>query len=173
MVTAHMPQTPEQQRRTDRFFKISVTLKGIASILEIMAGIAVLFVPWSDVSHWLIVIAQGHLVNDPDDFIFLHIVTLAQQMSVARSTFFALYLLSRGVVKFGLVIALLKRYLWAYPLSIAIIGAAMLYQIWLVITAHSVVQGILTVLDIVVVWFVWKEWLLLKEHKETGAPPIV
>ncbi len=159
IVNVHM-----QEQQIDRFFKISVFIKGITSLFEIMAGIAVLYVPWSDVAMKLIYIAQGKLAHDPDDLIAIHLIQLAHHLSVAGSVFFGLYLLSRGIVKFGLVIALLKRYLWAYPLSMIVIGLFMVYQIFLFITTHSGVQAALVILDLFVLWFVWKEYKLLKRR---------
>ncbi|MDB5238892.1 MAG: hypothetical protein JWO00_227 [Candidatus Parcubacteria bacterium] len=162
-----MSYTPNEEKRIDRFFKISVFIKGILSILEIITGAALFFVPVSEVASKLIFIAQGELAEDPTDFIGLHLMQIAHHFSVAGAISLAIYLLSRGIIKLALVVALLKRYLWAYPVSIAIIGLSMVYQIYLVITAHSAVQAVLTAIDIVVLWFIWKEYKILKEHRDS------
>ncbi|BCG83133.1 hypothetical protein MesoLj113b_66750 [Mesorhizobium sp. 113-3-3] len=47
---------------------------------------------------------------------------LASNFSVSTQHFYAFYLLSHGIVKLALVVALLKNKLWAYPSSLIVLG---------------------------------------------------
>jgi uncharacterized membrane protein len=48
----------------------------------------------------------------------------------------AIYVLSHGVIKMVAVVALLKNKLWGYPVSIAVFGGFIVYQISKFIGSH-------------------------------------
>ena len=76
------------------------------------------------------------------------------------------FFLPHGVVKVGLVIALLRQKLWAYPWALVAFVLFLIYQIYLVIVHQTFLMGFLVVLDIVIIWLVWREW-----QKVTGRMP--
>jgi uncharacterized membrane protein len=155
-----------QEKRVTRYFRISVILKGAISLAEIAAGALVFFVPVSFFTGALMRFAQGELIEEPGDFIATHLATLAQHLSVESGTFIALYLLSRGLIKLVLIAALLKNQLWAYPSSLAVLGLFVAYQAYQIAMAHSLFVVALTVFDLVVMWFIWKEYHIVRLHIE-------
>jgi uncharacterized membrane protein len=157
-----MEITPTQEKRIGLYFHISVFLKGLFSLLEIIGGVLAFFVPVSYVTNVIVHLAQGELIEDPGDFISTHLVQLAQQLSVTSGTFIAIYLLSRGLVKFGLVVALLKNQLWAYPSSLVVLGLFIVYQMYQIVTAFSALLVFLTIFDLIVMWFIWKEYEVVR-----------
>ena len=104
------------------------------------------------------------VVEDPSDFIAIHLLQIAQQFSLTSSTFIAVYLLSRGVIKLALVVALLKNQLWAYPASLAVLGLFVIYQIYQTAITFSPFIIALTIFDLVVMWFIWREYEVLRER---------
>ena len=83
--------------------------------------------------------------------------------------FASLYLLSHGLVKVVLVICLWLNKLWAYPLTIAVFAAFMVYQIYRFTYTHSLALIILTLFDGLLIFLTWKEYQdqkLLKSKKE-------
>ena len=72
--------------------------------------------------------------------------------------FISLYLLSHGIVKLGLIIALWKEKRWAYPLAIVVFGGFIVYQIYKYAIQPSLVLLVLTDLDMAVIILTWLEW---------------
>jgi uncharacterized membrane protein len=72
--------------------------------------------------------------------------------------FASLYLLSHGLVKAVLVICLWMNKLWAYPLTIAVFAAFVIYQIYRFTHTHSVALVILTLFDLLLIFLTWKEY---------------
>jgi uncharacterized membrane protein len=155
-----------QEKRVTRYFRISVMLKGAISLAEIAAGVLIFFVPVSFFTGVLMRFAQGELAEEQGDFIATHLVSLSQQFSLESGTFIAFYLLSRGLIKLVLIIALLKNQLWAYPSSLAVLGLFVAYQAYQIAMTHSLLIVVLTMFDLIVMWFIWKEYHIVRLHKE-------
>jgi uncharacterized membrane protein len=156
--------TSKQEERIGEYFRISVFIKGAVSLIEIIAGVLAFFVPVSSLTDLVVRLAQGELAEEPGDFIATHLVALAHQFSFASGVFIGVYLLSRGVVKFALVVALLKNKLWAYPTSLVVLGLFVLYQIYQIVIAFSALLVFLTILDLIVMWFIWREYEVVRFH---------
>jgi len=145
-------------------FDISVILKGLDGVLEILGGLVLLIVPPSDIRALLIWITGKELSEDPNDFIATRIVRLAHMLSVSAYNFTIAYLLIHGFVKVFLVVMLLRRHLWAYPTAIAVFSAFGVYQIYQFTFSHSILLLALTVLDVVVVALTVWEYTRLRRR---------
>lgn len=156
--------TFQQEKRIGAYFRISVFLKGLFSSLEIVGGVLAFFVPVSYVTNIIVHLAQGEVIEDPGDYISTHLIQLAHQLSITGGTFIAVYLLSRGLIKFALVVALLKNNLWAYPISLVVLGLFVLYQLYQITTSFSIFLIVLTIFDLVVMWFIWREYEVVRFH---------
>lgn len=161
-----MAFTQEQARHTRFFFDIAVLGKGILSAIEVVSGSILAFLPVSSLSAAVLMIFHEELMEDPTDFLATHAVQAVGGISPFAKSFLAIYLIVRGLVKLGLVVALVKRKLWAYPASIALLAAFMAYQVYLVVTTGSAIQLALVILDIFVVWAIWREYRLIRDTKE-------
>ena len=159
-----MEFTSQQEKRITEYFRIGIFIKGALSLIEIIAGTLALFVPVSSVTNFVIALAQGELIEEPGDFIATHSLQLAQQFSITGGTFIAIYLLSRGLIKLALIFALLKNQLWAYPASLVVLGLFVLYQLYQIMITGSVLLAALTIFDLIVIWFIWKEYEVVRSH---------
>src|SRR5579884_2241427 len=112
--------------KLDRAFEISLLLKGLDGLVETLSGILFLFVK----PPWVLDVAHGIAGYQPHNFIGQHILEAARHFSKGTAVFAALYLLSHGIVKIVLVLAILREHLWAYPGLIVVTGAFMLYQLY-------------------------------------------
>jgi uncharacterized membrane protein len=102
-------------------------------------------------------LTQGELSEDRKDFLAHRLLRLTADLHHTR-TFGAVYLLSHGLVKVILVVALLRRQRWAYPAMLAFLIAFIAYQCYRTTFAPSVGLALLTVFDVFVVWIVWAEY---------------
>src|SRR6185437_15800009 len=116
---------------------------------------------------------QDELAQDPTDFFANFLLHTANHIAIGGQLFAALYLLSHGIIKIFLVIALLKNKLWAYPLSLGVLGLFIVYQVYRFTDTHSIGLVVLTVFDAIVIWLIWKEYQLVRAHLVPHEAPVV
>ncbi len=158
------PITPPKTKRIGIYFHVSILVKGAFSVVEIIGGLLALIIPPAFVTHVLVRLAQGELVEDPTDFIGTHLVRYAHQISLTGNILIAAYLLSRGIIKLSLVIALWKNKLWAYPASLVVLGIFVVYQVYQIATGFSGLLTILTIFDLFVLWSIWAEYRAVRSR---------
>jgi uncharacterized membrane protein len=157
-----MEFTQQQEKRVRLYFQISILLKGAISLAELVAGIALLFIPVSYFLDLLASYAESELQENANSFIASHLLSLAHQAATISGTFIAIYILSRGLIKVLLIWAMLKNKLWAYPSSLVVLGLFVLYQLYEVVHTGALAIIALTVFDLIVMYFIWREYQVLK-----------
>jgi uncharacterized membrane protein len=113
---------------------------------------------------WVNKLTQDELIEDPNDFIATHLLSMAQEFSVDTKNFYAFYLLSHGIVKLALVVGLLRNKLWSYPASLVVLELFIIYQIYRFYYTQSVGLVVLTVFDVFVMVLIWHEYRLMRLH---------
>jgi uncharacterized membrane protein len=152
------------ERRIHAAFEISVVLKGLNALLEAVAGV-VLYFTSVDTLHAIVTwLVHDELLEDPRDLVANYLLHAAEQMSVGGKAFAAFYLLSHGAVKLVLVAGLLRDKRWAYPASLAVLGAFIAYQLYRLTFAYSTGLVLLTIFDFIVVALIWHEYSLIRRH---------
>ena len=73
-----------------------------------------------------------------------------------------MYLLWHGVVKVGLVTALLLRRRWAYPVAILAFLLFLLYQVYRYSHTYAPELLVLSVIDVIVIVLTWFEYVRLR-----------
>ncbi len=146
-------------------FLFSVWIKGVAGILETIAGIIGLFVTPQALKSVVVLITSPELSEDPDDWIATTLSRAAQHLSVDTTLFAAAYLILHGLIKVFLVASLLMGRLWAFPLSLWFLAAFIVYQCYRYTHTHSVYLILLTVVDLAVVILIWHEYRKYKSRQ--------
>ena len=144
----------------DRFFYVSIWLKGLHAAFEVVGGIALFFTSPEFILRVVALMTQDELANDPNDFIATTLLHAAENISVSSERFAAAYLLSHGAVKMFLVIGLLRNRYWAFPAALVMFGGFILYQLYRFTFTHSLGLIALTVFDLAVMWLIWREYRL-------------
>lgn len=139
-------------------FRAGITLKGFDGILEVMGGVLLRFVKPHSMDRMVRWIFQHELSRDPRDFIAVHALHATQHLTGEGRTFASIYLVAHGLVKIGLVTALWRDKLWAYPLSICVFSFFDVYQLYRFAHTHSLALVVLTVFDIMVICLTWREY---------------
>lgn len=151
---------PTRSSRTllDWVFDISLIIKGLDGLLELIGGILLLFVSPAQIGVIAQVLTQHELSEDPHDLIANYLVHLTNNLSLSASVFAAIYLLLHGLVKVVLVWAVLRDHLWAYPWMIAFLLIFIGYQSYELVVAFSWGLTVLTAFDIFIVVLTWREY---------------
>ena len=153
------------EQRIHQIFQISVLIKGAFAVIECVAGVAFFLVSTSSIQNLVNMLTQEDLIENPKDFIATHLLAAAQNFSVETKNFYALYLLSHGIVKLLLVIGLLRNKLWSYPASLIVLGLFIVYQLYRFSYTHGAGLMLLTVFDIFVMGLIWHEYRLMRRHR--------
>jgi uncharacterized membrane protein len=162
-----LPGKLRKEDRIYRLFRISVVLKGANALLEIAGGILAFGIRPGVITDIALYLTQGELARHPNDFFAGQLLQWAQHYSIGSARFAAFYLLSHGSVKLGLVIGLLKGQMWAYPSSLAVFGIFVLYQTYLFTLNHSPAVILLTLFDLIVMWFIWREYKIVRTNRRS------
>jgi uncharacterized membrane protein len=147
----------------DRTFKISVSLKGLDGLLEIAGGLVLLFVAPATLQSWARTLTAHELAEDPHDFVATHLLHSASQLSHATTIFGAVYLLSHGIAKVVLVVAVLRGQLWAYPWMVGLLGVFIAYQLYRLSYRFTIGLALLTAFDAFVVWLTVREYRVRRQ----------
>ncbi len=148
-------------------FRVSVWLKGLNAAAEILAGAALFAVGRGSILRVLAFLTADELAEDPRDLVANRLLSAARHLSLKGEHFMAIYLLSHGAIKLGLVAALLKEKLWAYPLAVAVFGAFIVYQVARFSVTKSAGLLALSLFDAVVILLIWLEYRALKRRRST------
>ena len=152
------------ERRVHQIFEISILLKGAHALIECIGGLVLAFVSTSAITNLVNALTQEELIEDPNDFVATHLLSLAQNLTVSTQRFYAFYLLSHGVIKLLLVAGLLRKKLWAYPASLLVLGLFIVYQLYRFSYTHGVGLIVLTVFDVIVMGLIWHEYQMVRRH---------
>lgn len=153
---------PRSEKVIHTFFVWGVLLKAVDGVLELIGGAALLFSgTLASVSATLI---QNELIEDPRDFLAVHLQNSLPALLAHSGWFASLYLISHGVIKIGLAVGLLRDKLWAYPTAIVAFALFIIYQLYRYTFTHSAFLLLLTVLDIAVIWLTWHEYRYFRRH---------
>jgi uncharacterized membrane protein len=142
----------------DKTYEIGILIKGIDGVLELIGGLLVLVLNPHAINGIVSFLTQDALQENPHNFIATHIVKYGHHLSAGHNLFAAAFLLTHGLVKVVLVTCLLLNKHWAYPWAIGVLGLFLVYQVYLLITQPTFGMAFLTVLDIVIIGLIYREW---------------
>lgn len=155
------PRTGRRPRGNDlldRTFEVGIILKGLDGVLEVLGGLLLVLVSPAAIDRIVTTLTQHELSEDPHDLIATHLLKTAHGLTGSAVRFGAAYLLSHGLVKIVLVVALLRNRLWAYPWMIAFLVAFIIYQGYRLTFKPSFGLAALTAFDIFIAWLTWREY---------------
>jgi len=150
----------------DRAFWLSLIIKGIDGALQLIGGVAVLFIEPGTLSRWFRYLTRYLLHRKPHNSESNFIHSAAAQFGISVETLVCIYLLSHGVIKVLLVYGLLKRKLWVFPAALAGFGFFLAVEIYRI--SEHFYWGILILMcvDIFVITMVILEYMKVKKKKE-------
>lgn len=135
----------------------SILVKGAISLAELVVGTALLFIPSTLIISWTLVILQYIPVSTLQNSLMQEVATYTS----GTVAFVALYLLSRGLIKVFLIVGLLRNKLWAYPASLVVLALLVVYQLYQLSSSYSLIVIAITVFDLFVMYFIWREWRIV------------
>jgi uncharacterized membrane protein len=161
---------PETKNRDllDKTFDVTLILKGLDGLLELIGGILLIIVSPATINRLAENLTQHELSQDPNDFIAHHLLRLTGNLHNTQ-LFGAIYLLTHGLVKIVIVVGLLRRERWAYPIAFVFLGGFVIYQVYRLTYAPSAGLALLTAFDLLIIWLTWREYRRMKAPNTAEA----
>jgi len=145
------------------FFLLSVWIKGVAGLLETIGGLFLLCIPHTKLKALVLFLTAPELAEDPTDHIATLLQRLVQELGADTKLFASGYLIVHGIIKVVLVVGLLRRRLWSYPVSLWFLAAFIAYQVYRFYFTRSFWMIALTIVDLIVVFLIWREYQARKQ----------
>jgi len=139
-------------------FLVGIWFKFAVGALQTIAGLGMLLVNQASLVAMVARWTNPELVEEPNSHIANWVVHGVNDLGTGSRMFVTIYLLSHGLIKLGLIWAMLRRKMWAYPWSMWVIGGFIGYQLYRYAYTHSVSLLVLSVLDAIVVYLIWHEY---------------
>lgn len=150
-------------RSTERLFRIAITLKGLDGALQLIGALILAFIPATVVTGFVNAVITRDLLGDPSGTLARHLETAAEHFAGGGTKTFAVaYLLAHGLLKLGLVWALARKWVRAYPVAMVVLAAFVVYEIYRAFETHSIALPFFAALDAVIIVLVYREYRNLK-----------
>lgn len=150
----------------DDAYEIGITLKAVGGAIETIVGISLLFISPLEVQHFVAYITRAELLEDSNDLIARHLSDWSMHLGHNATLFGAIYLITHGVIKIGIVAALLLKKNWAYPAAIVVFTGFAVYQLYATFEKASVGYALLTVYDAAIIYLIWLEYKKARERSD-------
>ncbi|GAA1863312.1 DUF2127 domain-containing protein [Pseudonocardia ailaonensis] len=145
-----------------RLFRVALLIKGIDGAAELIGAIVLVLVSGATVQRLVADVLARDLLGPPDGSLARHFVAGTSEFVSGDRTFAVLYLALHGVVKLALVVALLRRWLPAYPVAVVVLGAFVVYEVVRAVHTGSILLPFLAALDTAIIVLVIREYVVLR-----------
>lgn len=140
-------------------------IKAIDGLLEILGGILLLYLNPSRMSGLAVLLTRHELSEDPKDLIANAMLRFSHSFSISTQFFGVFYLISHGIIKLILILMLLRKKLWAYPLTMASLILFIVYQVYRYSFSRSVSLLFLTGFDLIMIILTFIEYRRMKAKR--------
>ncbi len=138
-------------------------LKALNSLVEIIGGFLMTFISHNWLNHCILMIALPELSEDPDDPLMNYLIDFGQTFSSSSQHLVGVYMLLHGITKLVIIILLLERKLWAFPVGVAVFGLFIIFELFSYIHGHSLIMLLIVIFDIVILAMIIWEFQRLKK----------
>ncbi len=148
----------ERRKWYHELFRISIFLKGLDGALELLGALVLVVLGSNTISTIVHNLFEQELLEDPGDFVANLLVNATHNITLSTQHFIALYLFVHGAIKVGLVTALWKDKLWAFPVAGVVLLLMVLYQGFRLGYNFSWILLFLTLLDVIILVLLKSEY---------------
>jgi uncharacterized membrane protein len=138
-------------------FRIGILVKAADGIIEAIVGAFIYFANYTVVNAVLLSAFRDEIAESPRDPTWNYLIGEWHRFLLSSHTFWGLLFVAHGAVKFFLSVALLKKYLWAYPTAAVVFTLFVGYEIFSLTIRPSLFLWLITIFDVIVVGLILHE----------------
>jgi uncharacterized membrane protein len=151
---------------TEKLFDVAVTIKGIDGGLQVLGALVLAIIPPSAITGLANTVISRDLLGNQESTLSRHLAKAAHDFADGGTRVFAIvYLLLHGLVKLALVIALLRKYMPAYPVAAVVLGGFVVYELYRAVRTGSIALPIFAAIDIVIIILIMREYRQLRRER--------
>jgi uncharacterized membrane protein len=155
---------------TEKLFDVAVTVKGIDGGLQVIGALVLAIIPPSAITGLANAVITRDLLGDQESTLSRHLAKAAHDFSDGGTRTFAIvYLLLHGLIKVGLVIALLRKIMPAYPIAAVVLAGFVVYELYRAARTGSIALPIFAAIDVVIIILVLREYRQLRRERAQQA----
>ncbi len=132
------------------------------AVVEIAAGTVTMLIKPQTILNIVDIFTADELAENPHDFVASHLVSYAHQLAFSPHFLIGAFVLVDGLLKFTVVVLLLREKTWAYPFAIGVLALFACYEFFRFMQTHSILLILLVVFDVLIVGFVWREYTVVR-----------
>ncbi len=166
------PLNSRSYRILHKVFLVGLLLKGANALLELVSGLVLLLLPVATLQKAADVVVRPLLQVLPEGPWHARLEHWTASITPGGALFAAWYFLSHAFVKLLVVICLIKGWVWAYPLSIAVFLGFMVFQTYEFFHNHALMYMLLNIMDVFLILLTLNEWrhaVRIKHFKTTAS----
>ena len=139
-----------QEKRIHQLFQITVALKGLHGLVEVVGGIALALFSTDAILRLLYHLDKHQVV--------------ARHFNTGEHRYYVWFFLSHGALNLALAIGLLLEKLWAYPAAVVILVLFIILQMYRFTHVHDPGLVVFSLIDVLVIALAIHEYRLLRKH---------
>jgi uncharacterized membrane protein len=153
----------------DKTFHTGIAIKAFDGVLECIGGVLVWFIKPTSMNGIARFVAMHDLPGKYDEALIAHLLHTTEMLANGGKVFASIYLITHGLSKVLLVIALWMNKLWAYPLTMFVFAVFCVYQMHRYTRTHSIFLVVLTVFDLLLIYLTWREYVQKKKARDNPS----
>lgn len=149
--------------------RAALFLKGLDGAVELLAGLALLVVGPGDldaVTRWVV---AHHLLGSPHGALAERFSAGAAALGGGDQAFAVAYLTLHGLVKLGLVAALLREVLPAYPVAVGVLAVFGAFEVYRAVDRGAASMWAAAALDLLLAVLVLREYRRLGSRRRSAG----
>jgi uncharacterized membrane protein len=150
----------------DKTFHTGIAIKAFDGLLECIGGVLVWFIKPTSMNGVARFAAMHDLPGKYDEMLIANLLHTTQMLANGGKVFASIYLITHGLSKVILVVALWMNKLWAYPLTMFVFAVFCVYQMRRYMHTHSIWMVVLTVFDLFLIYLTWREYVQKKKARD-------
>jgi uncharacterized membrane protein len=158
---------------SEKLFRIAIILKGIDGASQLIMGVLLMFIPASFITHLARMAVTHDLLGNPTGKMATRLSDAANNLVANHSThwFVIIYLLLHAVIKIGLVVAMLRKIMPAYPVAAVALAVFVVLEVLRAVETHSVTLPIFAAFDVLIIVLVVREYVQLRRKRSAASAP--
>lgn len=157
-MSSHSPADTRGYKFLHKVFLVGLLLKGANAFLELVSGLVLLLLPIATLQSATETALRPLMRLLPEGPWHARLERLTASITPEGTLFAAWYFLSHALVKLLVVVCLVKGWVWAYPLSIAVFAGFMTFQTWEFFHGHAIMYMLLNIMDVFLILLTVNEW---------------
>lgn len=148
-------------------FYVGLAIKAANALIELVGGLAMVVLNHEWLNRLIRFIAVPELREDPSDIVMNYLISTGRNLSLSSQHSIAAYMMLHGSTKLLVIWMLFKKKLWAYPLSLAVFGLFIAYEIYSYVHSKSVIMLAIIIIDALIILLILLEYLKLRAESKS------